>query len=90
MPVKMSKPPSTPKAGSSLVSNLLGSGVADADAEVLADADAEADELVGVAVTVTLKMVVRRLVAGTKVSPERVDETNVAVLVVSERDVDSV
>lgn len=62
-----------------------------ADAELLGDVDADENEfeLVGVAVTVTLNTDVRRLVTGTNVSPERVDETIVAVLVVSDRDVGS-
>lgn len=50
--------PNTPKAGSSLVSRVI--GVAEADAEALAldaAADDDADEEVGVAVYVTLKVV---------------------------------
>ncbi len=57
-PVRIRMAPSTPKAGSSLVSRVI--GVAEAEAEALAlDAadDDDADEEVGVAVYVTLKVV---------------------------------
>lgn len=49
----MSRPPRTPKAGSSTVARVMGVAVADADAEEVADAEVE----VGVIVEVTLSVV---------------------------------
>lgn len=83
MPVRMRRAPRTPKAGSILVSRVIGFAVVDA----LAEADAvlvTLADVVGVATTVTLKIVGMAVVTATVWVPDRLKDVETTVLVVNE------
>jgi hypothetical protein len=65
-------PPRTPKAGSNLVSSVIGVGVAEADADDDAEVEADVDEDVGVGVMVVtaLNVVGMEVVRVMSLSPE--------------------
>jgi hypothetical protein len=85
----INNPPRTPNAGSSLVSRVIGTGVADVDSEgtvELEDCDTEEPELDceddRVGVTVLTKVVGRNVVTGTTVVPERLCEVEASEVVI--------
>ncbi len=85
-------PPSTPKAGSSLVSRTIGVAEADADADVDADDELEVweDVAVGVIVLVTVKTVGTTVATEETRLPDRVMVVIVTELVVRLKDTERV